>query len=123
MKWETKLQIGVIVIIVLVGMLAINSFILREKAERHLLAEAKAEIIKIEPKYSRESDGMSVWDKIQSFTITYLYEINGQKIERSEDMSRNAYEIFKVGENAKVCYNPQNPNEIKLFLNSHVCGK
>lgn len=54
---------------------------------------------------------MSVSDKIQNFTVTYCYEINGQKIEKSEDLSRNAYKIFKVGESAKVCYNPQNTSE------------
>lgn len=123
MSWITKLQIGAVVFIGFVILIAFYSFILKETGEQKLLNEAKAEIVKVEPKISRESDGMSVSDKIQTFTVTYRYEINGQKIERNEDLSRNAYKIFKVGENAKVCYNPQNPSEIKLFLNSHICGK
>ena len=123
MSWITKLQIGAVVFIGFVILIAFYSFILKESDEQKLLNEAKAEIVKVEPKISRESDGMSVSDKIQTFTVTYRYEMNGQKIEGKEDLSRNAYKIFKVGENAKVCYNPQNPSEIKLFLNSHICGK
>lgn len=123
MSWITKLQIGALVFIGFVISIAFYSFILKETSEQKLLSEARAEIVKVEPKISRESDGMSVSDKIQTFTVTYRYEMNGQKIERNEDLSRNAYKIFKVGENAKVCYNPQNPSETKLFLNSHICGK
>jgi len=123
MSWITKLQIGAVVFIGFVILIAFYSFILKESDEQKLLNEAKAEIVKVEPKISRESDGMSISDKIQTFTVTYRYELNEQKIERNEDLSRNAYKIFKVGENAKVCYNPQNPSEIKLFLNSHICGK
>lgn len=123
MSWIRKLQIGAVFFIGFVILIAFYSFILKESDEQKLLNEAKAEIVKVEPKISRESDGMSVSDKIQTFTVTYRYELNEQKIERNEDLSRNAYKIFKVGENAKVCYNPQNPSEIKLFLNSHICGK
>ena len=121
MRWETKLQIGAIIFIIFVGLFGVCSFVLREKGKQKLLAEAKAEIVEVQPKYSRESDGLSVWDKIQSFSVTYRYEINGQKFERIEDMSRNAYKTFKVGEIARVCYNPQNPSEVKLFLNTHIC--
>lgn len=123
MRWETKLQIGAIIIIIFVGLFGVYSFVLKEKGKQKLLAEAKAEVVEVQPKYSRESDGLSVWDKIQSFSVTYRYEINGQKFERIEDLSRNAYKTFKVGEIAKVCYNPQNPSEVKLFLDKHVCGK
>lgn len=123
MSWIAKLQIGAVIFIGFILSTAFYSFISKETEEQKLLAETKAEIVKVEPKISRESDGMSVWDKIQTFTVTYRYEMNGQKIEKSEDLSRNAYKIFKVGEIAKVCYDPQNPSEIKLFLNSHICGK
>lgn len=123
MRRETKLQIGAIFFIIFVGVFAVYSFTLKQKDERKLLAEAEAEIVEVQPKYSRESDGSSVWDKIVSFSVKYRYEINGQKLERTEDMSRNAYKTFKVGESAKICYDPQNPSEVKLFSLPHSCGK
>ena len=123
MKQTTKIQLGVMCFIAVLFSFGVVSFLSSTEQKRGRTLESDARIVAVEPRYTRESDGTAVWDKIQTVSVVYRYEVGERKFERKDLLPPNAFKDFKVEEIAKVCYNPQNSDDAKLFAEPHDCGK
>jgi hypothetical protein len=123
MKTDNKLMLCVLAVIFLVTLVSVYSFLIENKKESKMVAETEAFIIEVQPNYIRESDGSSVWTKASSVAVTYSYHLNGKEFKGKENFSSRYAKNFKVGELAKICYNPDNPSELKLVVRNFDCGK
>jgi hypothetical protein len=115
MKLESKIQIFFAVFIILLVSAGYLTFVSKKS---NLTAAATAEILEIQPKYSRESDGLSVWRKKQNALVICRFELNGEPFRGKTIVSSGAARNLKIGEKVKLCYNPQNHKEVEIN-----CGK
>ncbi|HEY0048306.1 MAG TPA: hypothetical protein VGB68_03400 [Pyrinomonadaceae bacterium] len=111
MKTDSKIQIFLLGFIILIVSASYLSFISKNS---NLTIATSAEILEIQPKYSRESDGLSVWWKKQNASVIYRYELNGEPARGETIVSFAAARNLKIGEKVKLCYNPQNHKEIEI---------
>lgn len=111
MKPESKIQIFCLVFIILLVSASYLTFVSKNS---NLTAATLAEILEIQPKYSRESDGLSVWWKKQNVSVIYRYELNGELFRGETIVNSGTARNLKIGEKVKLCYNPLNHKEVEI---------
>jgi hypothetical protein len=111
-----------LVVIALILAFSIIAFREDERQDARLTAEVPASIVGL---YVRrgQSPQTGATAGVVNVLIEYRYEIEGKQYARQVTMSETAAKSFKVGQPAKVCYNPGNPDEAKLFSGGHQCGR
>jgi hypothetical protein len=105
---------------------AVGSFLAYRSDEyknKRMTAETEAEITERVPIYRTDNDEGRPGG-IRAVRISYKYAIgDGSPQERVVVVGRIEGDSYKVGEPAKVCYNPSDISEAKLFPANHKCGK
>jgi hypothetical protein len=118
------LILGSATLLVIALILAVSFIAFREDEQRHarLTAEAPATIVEL---YERRGTNREAGKTggIENVFVRYRYEIEGKEYSRQVTMSARASRSFKVGQPAKVCYNPRNREEVELFASDYQCGK
>lgn len=115
--------LGALVIIVLiVGTGSYFSFRKDEENRKHLTAEVPANITDVSARRDI-SPQTGQTNRIINILVSYNYVIDGKKFERSVILSKDADKSFKVGQHAKVCYNPQRYEKAELVAADYNCGR
>ncbi len=113
-------------ILLLVGAIVGSYFaFIRDNYRRTSLKnEAQAEVINTEVR--RTADPETGQERSVDTIVTFVYEIDGKKYERTVRKSKIESLAFVPWGKAKVCYDPANPKTIEegeLFPISYECGK
>ncbi len=61
--------------------------------------------------------------RINGVRVTYQYSISGRSYTRTSSFGRNVGMNFREGGAAKVCYNPENPEEAELSEMNRLCER
>lgn len=119
---KTRIILFLIIPILLLG----SYFAFRKEMEERkgLIHEAAVNITRTDVRRSVGPD--TGQDYSVDVIVSYEYEINGHKYEKTTRMSKTESLSFIPWSTAKVCYDPKNPKTIeepRLFPTSHECGK
>ncbi len=60
---------------------------------------------------------------IVNLFVSYRYRVNSGEYTRKVIVGRGVGKAFAVGQPAKVCYNPENPDQAELFPIAYTCGQ
>jgi FtsZ-interacting cell division protein ZipA len=120
---KTLIVVGIIIAIVaVVGFF----FWLNKKRLARLTAEAPAEVLSVTLERNRTTRNSNGRRKNRTDTetdIRYRFAVEGKPIAASTSKSGDVTGTYKVGMQAKACYNPSNPAESEVFAPDHKCGQ
>jgi hypothetical protein len=108
--------------IALILAFSIIAFRADERQDALLTAEVPATVVSLYVRRA-QSPQTGATSGVVNVLIDYRYEIEGKEYKRQVTMSEEAAKSFKVGQPAKVCYNPGNREEARLFSFEHQCGR
>ena len=118
-----KIYIVPFVVLLLAAIGSYFAFRQDDQRRRTLTTEAVANVTKTEVR--RAADPIDGKEGSIDIVVTFEYEINGQKYERTVRKSKAEALPFVPWGKAKVCYDPENINTItegELFPTSFICG-
>jgi hypothetical protein len=123
------------VIAVILGVLFIGAAIFfsyqRHQRLIRLTAEAPAQVLEVkvisnDRNSNRNTNGHSNGNSpppTYSTRITYSFQVNGRTIETEWTKGGDVSDDFEVGGRAKVCYDPEHPDDNEIFTLSYRCGQ
>ena len=117
---DVVLFVLLLVTLMIIGTASFFAFHLDEQRRKRLTAEVPATIIDVYVIRDRNNE-MARPGSVNSVRLTYRYVLNGETFTRTAVMNRAGIE-FKVGSQAKACYNPNKPEEVELLQMNHQCG-
>jgi hypothetical protein len=121
LKRDIVVGASVIIFIALVGVASYFAFLKDEERHKQLTAEVPATITNV---YARRSENpTSGAENIVDISVSYKYVIEDKEYERKIVLGRAASGLYREGQPAKVCYEPQNHEAAELFTASHKCGE
>lgn len=107
-------------------LLAIIGSLVSFQAERdrlkNLKSETSAQIVEMSPRKTIDPETGQT-NRILNVLITYRYSINGEAFERQRIFGTAESWAFKINQPAKVCFNPNNPEQADLFPAGYICNK
>lgn len=109
----------IVIALALVG--SYYAFVRDKTRHEFLTASAHADITNVYER--REVDPTSGAQHIVNIQVTYKYMIERRAYQRSLQLGVGANNLYRPGQAAIVCYNPNHPEEAKLFPADHTCGK
>ena len=62
-------------------------------------------------------------NRVLNVLIVYRYSINGENFERQMTLSKSESLAFRIGEQAKVCFNPVRQEQAELSPIEYRCGQ
>lgn len=98
-----------------------SAFLSDERRRARLTAEAPAEIVDVFFARGRDPQTGSPGG-VNHVRVTFKYAAGGREFSRVTAMNKAAGARFRVGQPAKVCYNPGLPEEAELFEATHKCA-
>jgi hypothetical protein len=113
-------RIGFAVILIVI-IISIVVFLNERKKQKSLIYEAPAQIVEIYPR--KEIDPTTGIETIRNILIKFQYSFEGATFEKQIIISQIEGNSFRVGQNAKVCINPNNSEEVKLYPENYKCGQ
>ncbi len=111
------------VILTLAAIGSYFAFRLDGQRRRTLTTETLANVTKTEVR--RAADPVDGKEESVDIVVTFEYEINGQRYERTVRKSKVESRSFVPWGKAKVCYDPADQLSIEkaeLYSTDHVCG-
>ena len=114
------------VVAVVLGVLVIGAAIFfgyqRHQRLVRLTAEAPAQVSEVHVT-SNNHYSNSNSARTYSTRITYSFQVNGRTIETEWTKGGDVSDEFEVGRRAKVCYDPEHPDDNEIFTLSYRCGR
>jgi len=90
--------------------------------QKNLTSEVPATIIEMSPRKTIDPETGQT-NRVLNVLITYRYSIKGENFEKQTTLSKSESKDFKIGEPAKVCFNPNYQEQSKLFPYEYKCAK
>lgn len=121
MELKRDLVVGLtaLSLIALIGTASYFAFLKDQKSHQRLTQQTTANITNVSAR--REVDPTSGAQHVVNISVTYKYVIGPEEYERNITLGNSASSIYRTGELATVCYNPENHAEAELFPPSHKC--
>ena len=118
MKYLTAISFVVIILAVAASIFVFQT----EQIERKTLtAEVPAQIIEMSPRKTIDPETGQT-NSVLNVLVVYRYSIEGENYEKQTTVSKTESLTFRIGETAKVCYNPTRRDQAELFSLEYKCG-
>jgi len=72
--------------------------------------------------YERRGGSPGQTAEVQDVIVDYDYTVNGRKYRDNVKLSGKTGLLFQKGQEAKVCYEPDNPANAELYASDYSCG-
>jgi len=115
------IAIGFVVIILAVGA-SIFVFQLEQVERKNLRSEVPAQIVEMSPRKAIDPETGQT-NRVLNVLVLYRYSIKGESFEKQITLSKSESLAFRVGEQAKVCFNPMRQEQAELFAFEYKCGE
>ena len=118
-----KYLIAICFVVILLAVVA-NIFVFQaEQVERkNLTSEVAAQIVEMSPRKTIDPETGQT-NRVLNVLIVYRYSINGENFERQMTLSKSESLAFRIGEQAKVCFNPVRQEQAELSPIEYRCGQ
>jgi hypothetical protein len=113
---------GSFVVIALAVTASVFVFQVEQIERKNLTAEVPAEIPEMLPRKTIDPETGQT-NRVLNVLVIYRYSINGENFEKQTTVNKTESLAFRVGEAAKICFNPENKDQAELFPIEHNCGK
>jgi len=115
------------VVAVVLGVLVIGAAIFfgyqRHQRLVRLTAEAPAQVSEVKVTSNNRNRNYNGSSPTYSTRISYSFQVNGRTIETEWTKGGDVSDEFEVGRRAKVCYDPEHPDDNEIFTLSYRCGQ
>lgn len=118
-----KYLIALCFIVILLAVIA-NIFVFQaEQVEKkHLTSEVAAQVVEMSPRKTIDPETGQT-NRVLNVLVVYRYSINGENFEKQMTVSKPESLAFRIGEEAKVCFNPTRQEQAELFPIGYKCGQ
>jgi len=72
--------------------------------------------------YERRGGSPGQTAEVQDVIVDYEYTVNGRQYRDNVKLSGKTGLLFQKGQEAKVCYEPDNPANAELYASDYSCG-
>jgi hypothetical protein len=72
--------------------------------------------------YERRGGSPGQTAEVQDVIVDYEYTVNGHQYRDNVKLSGKTGLLFQKGQEAKVCYEPDNPANAELYASDYSCG-
>jgi hypothetical protein len=110
-----------IVVMILCGIGMYFSYKSEAERQKRLVAQTEAVILTVNRRRVPDENGK--WVETNNVLISYSYNINTSRFEKTTTISHRYARNFSVGKPAKVCYNPDRYEEHELVPPEYRCGQ
>ena len=118
-----KYLIAVSFVVILLAVAASIFVFQSEQIERkNLTSEVPAQIVEMSPRKTIDPETGQT-NRVLNVLVIYRYSIKSENFEKQITLSRSESLAFKVGQQAKVCFNPMRQEQAELFPFEYKCGE
>ena len=118
MKYLIALALTVISLAAVIG---ISVFQSEQNERKYLTAETQAQIIEMSPRKTIDPETGQT-NRVLNVLVIYRYSIAGKVFEKQTTLGKSESLAFQVNQPAKVCFNPNRPEQSALFPSEFKCG-
>ena len=109
----------VMILLAIVGSLII--FQSERDKRKSLTSEVPAQIIEMSPRKTIDPETGQT-NRVLNVLVIYRYSIAGKMFEKQTTVGKSESLDFKLNQPAKVCFNPNSPEQGELFPSEYKCG-